>query len=201
MPVSNLTLAGLKPVLRLENFRRLRRDEKGATAIEFAIVATPFLMFVFALIGCAFYFFITSSLEMGLDQASRPIRTGQAFADPKNPLTVAQFRKKICDAAGENWINCNKLQVVAQDPDSWADDPSNPPYSCTVNSKLPSEIMKDSDPIALYTGGASHIVLVTTCYKWDLPSKIPFIKLGNSSDGSMIMQTATAFRSEPYPSN
>lgn len=197
MLIAGSMLTGLEPVLRLGCFRRLRRDEKGATAIEFAMVATPFLMFVFALIGCALFFFTMSSIEKGMDEASRLVRTGEAAADK---LTVKQFRQTICDGAGV-WINCNKLQVVAQESSSWASDPSNPPYSCTVNSKTPSEMMKDTDPIALYTGGASQIVLVTTCYKWDFPSKLPFLKLGNSPDGSMMLQTSTAFQSEPYPSN
>jgi Flp pilus assembly protein TadG len=197
MPIAGRILAGLKPVLRLGNVRRLRRDDEGTTAIEFALVATPFLMFVFALIGCSAYFFTVSSIEKGMDQASRLLRTGEAAAEK---LTVAQFRQLICDGAG-TWINCNKLQIVAQQSGSWANDPANPPYSCTVNSKTPSEIMKDADPIALYTGGASQIVIVTTCYKWELPEKLPFLKLGNSPDGSMMMQTATAFQSEPWPDN
>ncbi len=52
-----------------------------------------------------------------------------------------------------------------------------------------------------YTGAASDIVVVTACYKWDFTKKLPFLKLGNMNDGAMMMQTATAFRSEPYPGN
>ena len=35
--------------------------------------------------------------------------------------------------------------------------------------------------------------------EWDFTAKLPFLKLGNMADGSMMMQTATSFRSEPYP--
>ena len=55
-----------------------------------------------------------------------------------------------------------------------------------------------SDPIATYSGASSNIVVVTTCYKWEFAQSIPYVKLGNMSDGSMMMQTATAFRTEPY---
>ncbi len=82
---------------RLSSLRRLQREEDGATAIEFAIVATPFLMFIFALIGCAFYFFMMNSVEKGMDQSGRLIRTGQAVS---SKMTVNQFKQKICDGAG-----------------------------------------------------------------------------------------------------
>ncbi len=195
MLIAGPMLAGLKPVLRLISFRRLRRDNEGTTAIEFAMVATPFLMFVFALIGCSIYFFTMSSVEKGMDQASRLVRTGEAVTEK---LTVAQFRDAICDGAGV-WINCSKLRMYAQSFDNWADVVGGATYSCT--SQAPPEAMEDTKPIALYTGSASQIVVVTTCYEWDLPSKLPFLKLGNSTDGSMMMQTATTFRSEPYPDN
>jgi hypothetical protein len=43
------------------------------------------------------------------------------------------------------------------------------------------------------------VVIVTACYQWDFTAKLPIIKLGNMSNGSMMLQSATAFRSEPYP--
>ncbi len=191
MSIASRILAGLKPVLRRESFRRLRRDDEGTTAIEFALVATPFLMFVFALIGCSMYFFTMSSIEKGMDQASRLIRTGQAATEQ---LTVAQFRQAICNGAGV-WVNCSKMHMYAQSFTDWA---SVAGYSCKGQAP---QAMEDSKPIALYTGSASEIVVVTTCYTWDLPSRLPFLRLGNTADGSMLMQTATTFRSEPYPSN
>ncbi|SFV26371.1 TadE/TadG family type IV pilus assembly protein [Hyphomicrobium facile] len=187
--------AGIKPLLNLRGLRRLQRDDNGTTAIEFAIVATPFMMFILGLVGCAFYFFIISSIEKGMDQASRLIRTGQAVTQK---MTVDQFRKKICTGAGA-WIDCNKLQIFAQAADNW--NTGIQPYKCLDNTKNLSLLMKPTDLIAIYTGTASQIVIVTTCYKWDFTAKLPLVKFGNAPDGTTMMQTATAFRSEPYPSN
>lgn len=171
----------------------LANDEAGTTAIEFAIVAAPFLMFIFALIGCAFYFFVLSSVEKGMDQASRLVRTGQAAS---SNMTVDQFKEKICDSAG-NWVRCNKLQVFVNRFDDWA---SVTPQACVDDNKtVISNSAPGGSPIATYAGSASDIVIVTACYKWDLTSKIPFLKIGNMDDGSFMLQTATAFRSEPYP--
>lgn len=169
------------------------KDDAGGTAVEFAIVATPFLMFIFALIGSAFYFFVLSSVEKGMDQASRLVRTGQAAA---TNMTVDQFKQKICDGAG-SWITCTKMQVFVSRYSDWA---SVTPQACVDKNQV---VISNSAPggsaIATYSGAASDIVIVTACYKWDLTSKIPFFKIGNMGDGSYMLQTATAFRSEPFP--
>lgn len=186
-------LKSLAPAFKRGGLARMGRDERGATAIEFGIVAAPFLMFVFALIGCTFYFFIVSSVEKGMDQASRLVRTGQAAA---TAMTVDQFKQKICDGAGD-WIRCNKLQVfVSRFPD-WA---SVSPQACVDKNKV---VISSSAPggsaIANYSGAASDIVIVTACYKWDFTATLPYLPIGNMPDGSYMMQTATAFRSEPFP--
>lgn len=187
-----MRITRLKMPAWLSSVRRLRRAEDGATAIEFAIVSTPFLMFICALIGCALYFFIMNSVEKGMDQSSRLIRTGQAVS---SKMTVDQFKQKICDGAGQ-WINCSKLQIFV---DHYADWGSVAPDPCVKDNAVIQNPAPGNALIAIYSGGASDIVIVTACYKWDFTAKLPIFKIGNMTDGSMMMQTAIAFRSEPYP--
>lgn len=195
MPIFYLKEAFRRSLLQVSSLRRLQGDDNGATAVEFAIVVTPFFLFILGLIGCSFYFFIMNSIEKGMDQATRLVRTGQAVTQK---MTVDQFRKAICSGAGA-WIDCNNLKVFAQAADTWSD--TLQPTQCLDNTSNQSQIMKPTDLIAIYTGTASQIVIVTTCYQWNFTAKLPLIKLGNSPDGSTMLQTATAFRSEPYPSN
>ena len=42
------------------------------------------------------------------------------------------------------------------------------------------------------------MVLVTVCYPWKFGGKLPIFKVGNLSDGSLLMQASAAFRTEPY---
>ena len=58
--------------------RRWQRDDRGATAIEFAMVAMPFFMFCFGILGVGLHYFSTNSLEHAVEAAARKIRTGQA---------------------------------------------------------------------------------------------------------------------------
>jgi Flp pilus assembly protein TadG len=45
------------------------KDEQGTSAVEFAIVALPFFLFVLGLIGVGLYFFTMSSLSSGVEAA------------------------------------------------------------------------------------------------------------------------------------
>ena len=57
--------------------RRWRRDQSGVTAIEFGIVAMPFMMLLFGIISVCLYFFTKFTMENAVWQAARAIRTGQ----------------------------------------------------------------------------------------------------------------------------
>ncbi len=169
-------------------FARLRSDERGVTAIEFGMVAMPFLMMLFGIIGVGLYFFTTFTLENAVEQASRILRTGQAQAANYN---AAQFKAVVCDLVPGH-IDCvGKLRVnVKSYPDTTNITPDSLP-SCLTNGSL-------SNANEFNMGGASEVVLVWVCYEWDLAGKIPFIKLGDMSNGSRLIQATTVFRTEPY---
>jgi hypothetical protein len=175
--------------------RRFGRDDRGATALEFALVATPFLMFVFGLVGASLYFFVSNSLEKGMDQASRLIRTGEAITQK---MDVDGFKNAICEGAG-SWIDCKKLQIWAQHWSDWSDSGLAPHKCVDQNNAVIQNTAGGTEQIATYSGGASDVVIVTTCYQWDFAAKIPFLHLGNMQNGAMMMQSSTAFRTEPYP--
>ncbi len=170
---------------------RFRRNDDGANSIEFAAVSIPFLIFVFGLIGLAFNFFIQNSIENGMSRTSRLIRTGEAQAQD---MTVKQFKDKICATAGA-WVKCDSLQVFVQ---TYADWDSAQPENCVVNGNAVVNSTPGGTKIATSAGAASEIVIVTGCYKWDFTAGLPFVKLGNMNDKSLMMQTMTAFRAEPY---
>jgi len=169
-------------------------NERGAAAIEFAIVAVPFFLFVMGIIGIGLYFFTTSALEHGVEAAARKIRTGEA---QKSALTVGGFRQLVCQEAG-TYIDCNKLRVLIQNSPTWS---GITPLPCLDSANNIAESTGSSDDdLAYYSGEASQVVLVTLCYEWDLAQTFAFLNLGKNSDGSgsAVVQAATAFRTEPY---
>ena len=79
---------------------------RGFTAVEFAIVAMPFLLLLFGIISVCLYFFTNFTIENASWQAARAIRTGQlqqaqgAYAGmTTNEDRTKAFKKALCDKA------------------------------------------------------------------------------------------------------
>jgi Flp pilus assembly protein TadG len=196
MPIRSLLSRRRSNLEARSSVARWLRNDHGATAIEFAIVAVPFFMFVLGTIGVGLYFFTTSSLEHGVEAAARKIRTGQA---QKSNQTVGGFKQLVCEEAG-TYIDCGKLRVLIQHAQNWS---GISPEPCVNSDNSIAQSTGDADDILYdYTGGSSEVVLVTLCYEWDLARSFSFLKLGTGADGSgpAIIQAATAFRVEPYSS-
>jgi Flp pilus assembly protein TadG len=173
---------------------RWLRNERGAAAIEFAIVALPFFLFVLGIVGIGLYFFTANALEHGVEAAARKIRTGEA---QNGALTVGQFKQLVCSEAG-SYIKCDKLRVHIQHASSWS---AITPQACVdSNNDMVESTGSSGDALSDYSGVASQVVLVTLCYEWDLAKSFAFLHLGKNADGSgpAIVQAATAFRTEPY---
>lgn len=189
------------PPTRPGFFKRLRfaqpgwlRNDEGVAAVEFAIVALPFFLFVFGIIGIGLYFLASTSLEYGAQSAARKVRTGEA---DKGNMTVGEFKQLVCDAAG-TYIKCDNVTVVVQHSPTWS---GVSPQSCTDSKGgMVGSTGQSGEPISKYAGGASEVVLVTLCYQWELANSFKFMKLGSGSDGSgpAIIQASTAFKTEPW---
>jgi hypothetical protein len=41
-------------------------------------------------------------------------------------------------------------------------------------------------------------VLVTAFYEWELANYLPFLKVGQMSNGSRLVRASTAFKNEPF---
>ena len=73
--------------------RRLARKEDGAAAVEFGLVAAPFLLLVFAIMETAIVFFAGQALETAVADSARLIMTGQAQTQGFNQ---SAFKNAVC---------------------------------------------------------------------------------------------------------
>jgi Flp pilus assembly protein TadG len=93
---------------RLGLLRRFARADDGAAAIEFAFVAIPFLILVFAIIELGLTFLVSMSLENALMTVDRRIRTG----DYKS-VTRAKFTTAVCDEM--SWLGSSCASAITLD--------------------------------------------------------------------------------------
>lgn len=183
-----------RTALRLRSWRR---DESGFTAVEFAAVSMPFVLLLFGILSVCLFFFTTSAFENAVWQASRVIRTGQlqqgtgAYTGLSMDDKKKAFKAALC-AKAPPFIDCSKAIVMVQSNTGGFG--SIAPPSCATDGEL-----MDQSKAGFDAGNASAVVLVTACYPWSFGGKLPFIKLGNLSDGALLIQASVAFRTEPFP--
>ena len=177
--------------------RRLRGDERGFAAVEFAIIALPFLLLLVGLMSISLYFFTNFTMENAVLSAARAIRTGQlqqsqgAYAGlTTNEDRKTAFKAAMC-AKAPTFLDCANRAVVLVQSSSTFGGIVEP--VCTSNGTLVTQATANFSP-----GSASSVVLVTVCYPWQFGGKLPIFKLSNLSDGSVLMQASAAFRTEPY---
>jgi Flp pilus assembly protein TadG len=92
-------------------YKTIRKDEDGAAALEFAMIAGPFFFLIFALMEVCMLFIMSTVLEHGVSEASRQIRTGAA---QENGIGQVAFRNSVC-AELFDLLDCDsKLHIDVQ---------------------------------------------------------------------------------------
>lgn len=164
---------------------RLRRDRKGATAVEFAIVALPFIGLMAAIMETALVFFASTMLDHALAQSAREIRTGQLQVAGGSAET---FRNSICGRTA-GIVNCNELRIDVRTLASFGSTPGMP---------LNDEGQLDTEGLGFSPGTAGQIVMVRAFYEW--PLIVPSFGLGlsNMNGNKRLLTSAIAFRNEPF---
>lgn len=173
------------PRARRGFIQRLRRDENGVTAIEFAIVAGPFFALMMALIEVSFVFFANFTLENAVDQASRLIRTGQA---QEQGFDEAQFKASICQRV-TGLSNCTSdLKVDVQRFENFGGVNLDDPF--TEQGEL-------RDDFGFDPGNGGDVVIVRAFYEWSFTANFPGY-LSNMPSGNRLLVATAAFRNEPF---
>jgi Flp pilus assembly protein TadG len=175
---------------------------KGATAVEFALVATPFLALLVALFETALVFFAQRVLDEVTEEASRYIFTGQA---QQASVTQAQFSNYICTGQTPNSVttsynpalfttlfSCNNLMVNVQNYASFA----------AANTGTPTLTFNANGAVAntwTYSPGtAGSIVVMQVMYQWPIVLGPLGFNLSNLSNGNRLLVSTAVFKNEPY---
>src|SRR5215472_12297774 len=102
--------AGLRRLVTRSKLGRLIERQEGTAAVEFAIVAAPFLALVFAIMETALVFFAGQALETAVAQSSRWIMTGQAQTAAGGGFQASDFSNKVCSYV-TGLFNCAGIMV------------------------------------------------------------------------------------------
>lgn len=185
MMKSRTPARGGKTQGKLPLLRRWRRDSRGATAIEFGIVAAPFFALMIAIIEVSLVYFANFNLENAVDQAGRLIRTGQA---QQQGFSQGQFIQSICDNVSIMPGCASALQVDVKKFENFS--------GITLDEPLNGD-GELRDDFGFDPGNGGDVVVVRAFYEWDLIAAVPG-GLGNMANGSRLLVATTTFRNEPF---
>lgn len=172
--------------------RRLFADARGATAVEFAIIAAPFLALLGAIIEMAVAFLATQVLDTATADASRLIRTGQAQQAAMNAST---FKQQVCNRLYV-LFDCNQVYVESTVYSNFAAIGNLNSYSAYKDSNGNFDPTKVN---SYHTGNGSQIVVVRVFYAYPVIFQNLGFNLANTADGKLLMTGVAVFRNEPFP--
>ena len=174
-------------------WRRFRRAENGATAVEFALVSMPFFMLVWAIIELGMVFFVDVTLDNAVGKMARQIRTGE-FQTAGG--TAASFKTSICDRMLWLQSGCSSnLKVDVRTFELFEDVKDAPPATTDPEGGDPE--FNDANN-CFQTGGPTNIVLVRAFYEWTLFTPLLNQSLVNLGGNKRLLTATTIFRNEPY---
>jgi Flp pilus assembly protein TadG len=169
------------------------KDRKAATAVEFALVAMPFLAILAALMQTFLLFFAQSVLENAVRASARQILTGQtqtADASLTPAAAMAAFHQTVCNNANV-LFSCTGLMVDVQVANNWSSANTGMPV-LTYNSDGSVGNTWQFNP-----GNAGDIVVVRVMYLWPVFFGPLAYNWGNQANGSREIMASAAFQNEP----
>lgn len=163
------------------------RDSKGATAVEFALVAAPFLALIIALFQTFLVFFAQQLLETVASQSARLVMTGQVQTQNMDQAT---FKQQVCGNI-RIFFDCNSLMVDLQVANSWS----------STNTGMPTLTYDSNGNVSntwqFNAGHAGDIVVLRVMYVWPVMLGPLGFNLSNLSTGNRLLMASAAFQNEP----
>ncbi len=196
-----------RPVLA--RLRRVARSKDGATAIEFALLAVPYFVIIFAIIETFVAFTAEQLVVNATETLSRKLRTGQITYEMGRgtDMDSTLFRTAFC-AEIAIMMRCSaseiatptKLYLDVETYPTFGDIPTTIPKVSTADY---ADL--DTSGFKFSPGGPSSVNMVRAYYRWKITTDIvrPYITTIRPANGSMptdfLIVATTAFQNEKYP--
>ena len=181
---------GLQDTGRGGKLRRLKglfwRDEEGATAVEFTVLAAPVLGTIGMCLYIGYIFIISILLENGVSEAGRYIRVGKAL---ESNMSRAQFKEMVCDALTISKAECNADVVI---------DVDSAPNVAGLPTDLPFTSGSPDPGKAQYDPGVGSDFVIVKAYLPISTMHDLFKFFGSTDNPRFILSSSTVFRNEPF---
>lgn len=192
--------------------KKFKKDQEGATALEFALISPLFFLLLFGLIELSVAMFVNTVVEGGLRDASRIGLTGmdtgalsreQRIADIVNDASLGMVNLQAGDIASRIYPSFGEIGMPEPYDDINGDGEFTPTSFTHGGVSYPdgepfedingSGVWED-DMGAAGLGGPGEIVLYSIRYNWNLLSGqiVPILQ------GRIPMTASMVVRNEPF---
>jgi Flp pilus assembly protein TadG len=162
---------------------RMRRDQRGTSAIEFAIIGPLFLLLIFAILENAIILWSQAVLDNATRDAARLTLTGQSQSGG------TAFQTALCNGISA-LMKCSNLQYRVQTGSSFAG------MSPSITYNSGSAVGFSNYPASVNGGSPGSYVLVQVIY--NRPFIVPWVGALMSSNGKTQILSTAVFENEPY---
>ncbi len=186
---------------------RTKRDERGATAVEFALVAGAFFMLLLGVIEFGLVMFSKVAIESALQQSARDVGIGRQVAGCSDracsimrlveqrtaSLPKSQSVKVTATVANNSAVPSPSI------PDVCLDDPNVPyPATCSVfennNGTLGYQPTGALGNVSI--GNAGDMIEVRVTYLWRV--MFPMFRSQFGTNGVLTVTSSTVVKNEPF---
>jgi Flp pilus assembly protein TadG len=167
---------------------RFAGARRGTSAVEFALVAAPFLATLIAILEVTIYLFAQQVLQNAASEAGRLFMTGKA---QNSGTTQSQFQSQICPSISA-LFSCGSLMVNVQAYTSFTGvNAAEPTLSFDAQGQV-------SNTWSYTPGTPGQVMVVQLIYQWPIVSGPLGYVLSSLGNGHTEMMGVSAFRVEPY---
>ncbi|WP_419695885.1 TadE/TadG family type IV pilus assembly protein [Mesorhizobium muleiense] len=172
---------------------RFLGDRRGSTALEFAMLAVPFALLVFAILESCISFAGQEVMANITDDVARQLRTGQT-------------RQANVTEATLNSMICSRLEImVAKDcPGLEVDLRAYPSFAAAAQAGFniqDGEIALTGTTPSTFTvspGLAESINMLRVFYKWPVMTDFMAKSMANLKDGNTLHFASMTWKNEPF---
>jgi Flp pilus assembly protein TadG len=160
----------------------------GATIVEFALIAPPFLATLIAIFEVTIFLFAQQVLQNAAVESGRLFMTGEA---QNANTTQSQFEGEICPMINA-LFSCSSLMVNVQ---SYTDFSSASTSAPTLTYNGQGQV---NNTWSYTPGTPGQVMVVQLIYQWPIVGGPFGYVLSNLGNGYTEMMGVSAFRVEPY---
>lgn len=191
-------------------WRRIARSKDGAAAIEFALLAIPYFLIVFAIVETFIAYTGEQLVANAVDTMARKLRTGNITygLNRGTDKNETEFRRAFCDEISI-MIKCSEEEITT--PDKLLLDVRSFATFALIPTTIPRSTSGsafgelDTSSFAYAPGPAKSINMLRAYYRWDVITDLirPYITnvrpAGGGRPSYFLIVETSAFRAEDYP--